>query len=133
MSEILIVDDSFDDAELARRVLNQHKVKNPVRWICDGEMALEYLNKAQPPAILLLDLKLPRISGFEILDRLREKPGFSQILRMVFSSVANLTSIKEAYKRGANSFASKPLRSDDLQEMIKMFPDPWRIGDAGVS
>src|SRR5258705_13550592 len=82
--EILLVEDYEDDAENLKRVLAQIGVSNPLRWLKDGATAKSHLgsiqSQADAPAILLLDIKLPFFSGFEILRSIRENPVFERTL-----------------------------------------------------
>ena len=125
-NEILLVEDAVADAERMKALLRQLAVANPVRWIDDGAKAMRYLRVAKtPPKILLLDIKLPRMTGFEILEKLRELPGYADALRVVFSSLDDIATIKEAYAHGAHTFLSKPVELDELRETIKAFPKHW--------
>ena len=78
-------------------------------------------------AILFLDLKLPDLSGFEILARIKGEPILAQTLRIVLSQTEDLDNIRRAYSLGAHSFLSKPATHDDVQELIKGFPDYWLL------
>jgi len=129
VSEILLAEDAVDDAERVMALLSQFRVENKIKWLDDGAKAMHYLkNAAVPPRILLLDIKLPRMTGFEILDAVRTMPAYDQSLRIVFSSLDDIPTIKEAYAHGAHTFLSKPLNAEDFGWMIKGFPRPWILG-----
>jgi CheY-like chemotaxis protein len=127
--EILLVEDYEDDAEQARRVLKQIGLTNPVRWLKDGASAKKHLSaiatSAEAPSILLLDIKLPVFSGFEILKSLRGNPVFERTLKIVFSTVDDTSSIRQAYVLGADSFLVKPVSAEDLLEALSSFAAPW--------
>ncbi len=133
MKEILLVEDLDSDAELIQTALKVAGVANPVRRLVNGEQAMAYLSQAEEaaaigpsvPSILLLDLKLPGISGFEILERLRDRQAFARMLRIVFSQFGDSNSIRRAYSLGAHSFLSKPVQPADLRGLIEMFPGYW--------
>jgi len=129
MKEILLVEDSAYDAEQVQRVLERLEVCNPVRWLKDGAAARNYLSSiestAGAPAIMLLDIKLPFFSGFEILQSIRGNPFFERTLRIIFSSLDDTSSIKQAYVLGADSFLVKPADVEDLRGVITSFPAPW--------
>lgn len=109
-------------------MLKKVGLKNPIKWIDDGTRAMEYLAAvAQPPSVIFLDVKLPGLTGFEILDRLRDVPHFSQTLRIVFSTLDDIATIKEAYKRGAHSFLTKPVLNAELANLVEAFPGHWSI------
>src|SRR5438309_635384 len=102
MSEILLVEDSETDAALLKRTLKGAKVTNPVRCVSDGSEAMASLREMEPkaaqqpevvPAILMLDLKLPGVSGFEILSFLQGRAAFSKTLKIIVSELENLESI----------------------------------------
>jgi CheY-like chemotaxis protein len=128
MNEILIVEDSAADAEEVKRALKKAGVKNPVKWIDDGARAMAYLESvAVPPTVVFLDVKLPGFTGFDILDRLRDNPNFNRTLRIVFSSLDDIGTIKEAYAHGAQSFLSKPVSEEELADLIRAFQGHWLI------
>src|SRR5438132_5360202 len=122
MKEILLVEDSDIDAESVQRALKSVGVANPVRRLLNGAEALAHLNHAEKmsaltpaiPSVLLLDLKLPGMSGFEVLQRLRDRPAFAKTLRIVFSHLDDTNSIKRAYGLGAHSFLTKPVNETEL-------------------
>jgi two-component system response regulator len=139
MHEILLVEDSEADARLAERTLQMAGVCNPVRHVLNGTDASAYLEGAvvaartcnKPvPSILLLDLKLPDISGFDILARMEGRPELANMLRIVISMFGDTASVKKAYAAGAHSFLNKPILQDDLDGLIKNFPRHWLLSDA---
>jgi len=136
MHEILLVEDSDSDAQFIKRALRQARVTNPIVRVIDGSSALEYLVRIErafetgtPPApsVLLLDLKLPGISGFEILADIKNRTAFSKTLKVVFSDLQSTEEIKRAYAAGAQSFLTKPVQAEDLRELIITFPDYWLL------
>ncbi|SRR5258706_3626537 len=140
MQEILLVEDTDSDAELTLRTLKVVGVANPVRRIPDGAEAMAYLTRlektsdvAAGPSVLLLDVKLPGFTGFEILQRIKGRPALSKTLRVVLSQLDDTKSIKQAYAFGADSFLSKPVGELDLRELIRTFPGHWIVGNAARS
>jgi CheY-like chemotaxis protein len=133
MREILLVEDSDDDAQFMQRALKGARVANPVCRLADGAEALAYLKKRagaaeqQIPAVLLLDIKLPGASGFEILSFLQANPAFATTLKVVVSDLPGMDSIRKAYSMGANSFLVKPVHPHDISELIKTFPGYWAV------
>ncbi len=134
MKEILLVEDSDTDATLLQRVLKEAKVINPLHHLSNGAEALTCLQEterkapedsATVPSILLLDLKLPAVSGFEILSFLRGRAAFSELLKIIVSDLDDLESIRKAYALGAHSFLTKPVHRSDLKELIRVYPAPW--------
>jgi CheY-like chemotaxis protein len=126
LNEILLAEDAAADAEQVKAVLTQLGVLNPLRWIEDGAEAMRYLRLAsEPPTILFLDIGLPRMTGFEILERLRDIPAYDNALRIVFSSLDDIATIKQAYTCGAQTFLNKPIEIEELEAVIKTFPKHW--------
>lgn len=121
MKEIIIVEDSTEDAEQAKGALSKAGLKNPVRVFQSGEEVLGYLASANPPAIILLDIKLPGISGFDVLDSLRKKPAFDMTLRVLFSDIDDIQTIKDVYAHGAHTFLTKPVQVEEVCDFVRNF------------
>jgi len=133
MREILLVEDSGDDALFLERLLKGAGVVNPIRHISDGSAALAFLQdrensapiaQSDIPAVLLLDLKLPGAAGFAILGYLQGAPALSDMLRVVVSDL-NLQDLRTVYSMGAHSFLPKPVKADDLKNLIVTYPEYW--------
>src|SRR4051812_25118176 len=135
MSEILIVEDTESDVALLERALRGAGIANSIVRFTNGEDTVAFLHSKQAAtgkervAIVLIDLKLPDISGFEILKVMQGRIGFAETLRVVVSSLDSMESIKTAYLMGADSFISKPPNHFDLQELIRSFPEHWLLVD----
>lgn len=115
---ILLVEDNEDHAELVRRSLAQNRVANRIIWLEDGEKALHYLyregiykdpEKSPRPTLVLLDLRLPRIDGLEVLSRIKQDPNLRLIPVVILTSSAAETDIAKAYEFHANSYIVKPV------------------------
>jgi CheY-like chemotaxis protein len=138
MKQILLVEDSPTDAELLQSALKTVGATNPVNWISDGNQALKHLEQAELtapiaaviPSVMFLDLRLPGVSGFEILEYIQSRPAFSHMLCVALSHITDLQSMKRAYRYGAYSFLSKPVQPIDLRELIRSFPGYWTFGRA---
>ena len=133
---ILVVEDNPDDVELTLRALKQHKIANEVVVARDGAEALDYLfgtgaysgrDTSIMPAVILLDLKLPKLDGLEVLQRLRADA------RTAFLTVVILTSSKEerdvinSYSLGANSYVRKPVDFVQFSEAVKQLGLYWLL------
>ena len=136
MHEILLVEDSDSDAESMERALRQQRIANPVVRLNDGTQAMEFITRVEhargpkaptAPSVLLLDLRLPGFSGFDILADIRNRAAFSKTLKVVYSNFQRTEEIKRSYAAGAQSFLTKPIQLDDLRELIKTFPDYWLL------
>src|SRR5262245_59108944 len=123
---ILLVEDREDDVFLIRRAFKDAFVTNPLHVVRDGDEAISYLkgeNKYSNreefplPDLMLLDLKMPKIDGFEVLKWIREQPSLAALRVVVLTSSEDLHDVNRAYKLGANSFMVKPLEFHDVVHM----------------
>ena len=131
---ILLVEDDPDDVLLIRRAMRQARLANPVSVVGDGEAAVAYLEGRGPyadraahplPALVLLDLKLPRLSGFEVLSWLRAQPGLRRLPVVVLTSSDQPVDVNRAYELGANTYMVKPGSLDRLIEIVKSVDVYW--------
>ena len=133
---ILLVEDNADDEALALRALKKNHILNDVIVAHDGAEALDYLfgtgayagrDLSEPPQVVLLDLKLPKVSGLEVLKRIREEE------RTRFQPVVILTSSKEehdlasSYSLGANSYIRKPVDFDQFSDAVRQVGLYWLV------
>jgi two-component system, response regulator len=122
--DILIVEDSAADAEMALRAIRSANLLNPTRIVSDGAEALEYLlgregTPAPPrPKVVLLDLKLPKVSGLEVLETLRRNESTRHLPIVILTSSAETPDVRRAYELGANSYIVKPVEFDKFVEAI---------------
>ncbi len=112
-SVVLLVEDNPDDVELTLRALKRAHVVNSVRVVRDGAEALELLFGGEPrpalPRVVLLDLKLPRVNGLEVLERIRREESTRTLPVVVLTSSREEPDVKRAYELGANSYIVKPV------------------------
>jgi two-component system, response regulator len=121
--DILLVEDNRDDAELTLRALKKAKIANPIRVVGDGAEALEFLFRtgkyegrpAHSPKVVLLDLKLPKVDGVEVLRRLKGSEATKVIPVVVLTSSREERDVVESYKLGVNSYIVKPV---DFEKFI---------------
>ncbi len=127
--EILLVEDNPSDAELALRALKKHNLANSVRWVKDGAEALDYIfargtyserRLEDRPKIILLDLKLPKIDGLEVLKQVRSDARTMTIPVVVLTSSREERDVVESYKLGVNSYIVKPV---DFDKFVKTVSD----------
>jgi CheY-like chemotaxis protein len=131
---ILIVEDDPNDILLLQRAFRKTKLPHPVQIVSDGEAAVAYLagqgsyadREQYPlPFLMLLDLKLPRKSGFEVLTWLRQQPGLRRLPVIVLTSSNRNPDIDQAYDLGANSYLVKPVSFDDLSSLLQSLSFYW--------
>ena len=120
-AEILLVEDSQDDAELTIRAITTNNITNRIELARDGVAALEYLNSDRPlPRLILLDLKLPRMNGLEVLKAIRTNPRTQMLPVVVLTSSREEPDIVAAYKLGVNSYIVKPV---EFEAFVKAVTD----------
>lgn len=126
---ILLVEDNPMDVELTVRVFAHRHLLNPVEVARDGEEALQRVvdweQGALAPVVILLDLKLPRIDGLEVLRRLKTHPRFRAIPVVVLTTSAEDRDVQQAYDFGANSYIVKPVSFDKFVEVAKHIEVYW--------
>jgi CheY-like chemotaxis protein len=125
--EVLLVEDDPDDVELTLHTLQDARISNPVAVARDGEEALDYVfrrgafarREEGAPRLILLDLKLPKIGGLEVLRELKTDARTAGIPVVVLTSSGNERDLVEAYRLGANSYMQKPVDFVQLQKTIR--------------
>jgi CheY-like chemotaxis protein len=135
VKKILIVDDSAKDVELVIAALGEKNLANEVAVADDGEEALDYLysrgrfSDREPgnPAVILLDIKMPKLNGIEVLKHVRSTPEFKLIPVIMVTSSREERDLVESYKLGANSFVVKPVDTAQFMEAIKTLGQFWAV------
>jgi two-component system response regulator len=134
-TEILLVEDNPDDVELTLRALSTHNLANRVKVVSDGAEALDYLRPddgEHPPAdgypkLVLLDLKLPRVGGIEVLRRLKASERTRLIPVVVMTSSREEIDLVASYKYGANSYIVKPVDFDQFMKAVSVLGLYWML------
>ena len=130
---LLLVEDDDNDVLLIKRAFKKAKMANPVDVVSDGDAAIAYLSRQPPyddrpiPELVLLDLKLPRKSGHEVLQWIREQPRFRFLPVVVLSSSRERADVERAYASGANSYLVKPPSFEALIEMVQTLDVYWLV------
>ena len=134
--EILLVEDNPRDAELAQRALKMHNLANHLVWVKDGAEALDLIFGASgdptaplnhPPRVILLDLKLPKVDGHEVLRRLKEDPRTRVIPVVVLTSSREEIDIVRSYELGVNSYIVKPVDFDNFAQAVHQLGLYWLL------
>jgi CheY-like chemotaxis protein len=126
---ILIVEDRLTDLDLTKRAFARRRVLNPVEEARDGEAAMAYFERWESgdpvPVCILLDLKLPKISGLEVLRRLKAHPKYSAIPVIILTTSAEDHDVEEAYRLGCNSYIVKPVEFDKFMDVASQVEIYW--------
>lgn len=126
---IISVEDSRTDIELMRRVVEKEMKECDVRYIEDGESAIQFFESPEfrdhPPKCILMDIKLPKMNGLEVLNYLRNKKQIKNIPVIILSSSDRPEEIKETYLLGGNSYIEKPKNYADLKEKLPKVITYW--------
>lgn len=133
-SLFLLVEDEEDQVMLVRRTFNKAKILNPLQVVRSGEEAMVYLEGAGPysnrdelplPKLVLLDIKMPGISGFDVLRWIRQQPQLRALRVIVLTASNEIRDVNLAYQLGANSFLVKPVDFDDLVRLTEAIQGYW--------
>ena len=133
---ILLAEDDPNDVLSVQRAFQRNYVAIPVQVVRDGEEALAYLSGQAPfadrerhplPVLMLMDLKMPRKSGLEVLAWVRQQPGLKRLPIIVLTSSNQSPDINRAYELGANSYLVKPAGFDSLLDLVKNLDMYWLI------
>lgn len=135
-AEILLVEDNADDAELTMRVLRRQNIANGIVRVPDGEQALDFLfcrgNYAtrsfmQPPRLVLLDLKMPKVDGLEVLRAVKADSRTDAIPIVIMTSSREEQDVIGSYKLGVNSFVQKPVDFEEFREVVRQLGLYWLL------
>lgn len=125
---ILLIEDNPDDVELTLRAFKNNKILNEVVVKNDGVEALAYLAQAVTlPTVILLDLNLPKISGVEVLQRIRSDERLKLLPVVILTSSKEERDIIKSYGNGANSFIRKPVDFEQFSEVVKQLGMYWLL------
>jgi two-component system response regulator len=134
--EILLVEDNPTDAELAIRALKKNNLANSLVWVKDGAEALEFIfatgaysdrNVLCPPKVILLDLRLPKVDGMEVLRRVKADERTRAIPVVVLTSSKEDRDVAESYQLGVNSYISKPVEFDAFAKTVSELGMYWLL------
>lgn len=132
---ILLVDDSPRDTEMALEALQHYHIANEVVSLRDGAEALDYLHRRGPfagrdgtdPAVILLDLKMPRVDGLDVLRDLKAHPSLKVIPVVMMTSSREEQDLVRSYQLGANAYVVKPLGFHEFIEAVKVVGAFWAV------
>jgi CheY-like chemotaxis protein len=131
---ILLVEDDANDVLLIQRAFQKAGLRDQLKIARDGQQAIDYLSGSGAygnrerfplPFLVLLDLKMPGMDGFEVLHRVRSEPDLRRLLVVVLTSSNLQSDVDRAYELGANSYLVKPVEFDEMVSMVQRFEVYW--------
>ena len=131
---ILLVEDNRDHADLTRRALKEGNLLNEIFWVKDGEEALDFLFRrgrytdpeaAPRPGLILLDIKLPKVGGHEVLQQVKNDEELRSIPVVILTTSDDERDVKACYELGANTYIQKPVDFDGLIAAIRQLKEYW--------
>ncbi|MBA4136008.1 MAG: hypothetical protein C0518_01675 [Opitutus sp.] len=134
MLKLLVIEDDEADYHFIEMALKETRFATRVRWVTDGELAIDYLSGRGPhadrakfpvPDVVVLDLKMPRVGGFELLQWMRAHPDYRDTPALVMSSSGLPQDVARAYQLRANSYFVKPGRFEDFVELFQLIAGYW--------
>jgi len=139
--EILLIEDNPIDAELTMRSLKEANFVNKLYWVKDGQEGLEFLYRTDAyaarddddhPKLILLDLKIPKVNGIEVLQRIKSDERLRSIPVVVMTSSNEQSDITESYQLGANGYVVKPVEFGAFVEAISKIGMFWLMVNRGL-
>ena len=137
-SAILLVEDDEADILLLRRAFRNAHIANPLNEVRDGQAAIQYLSgegdyadrtRYPIPFLILLDLRLPKLSGFEVIAWMRDQPQLANLIVVVLTASDHVPDVTRARDLGANSYLVKPGNFEELVQMVKRIKGRWLLLD----
>ena len=130
LQRVLLVENSLDDILLIQRAFKRHRFAVELKVVYDGVEALEYLRTAVKeqqtlPILVIMDLKLPKLDGLEVLYKMRNERAIASLPVVIFTSSNEKQDIATAYKHGVNSFVRKPVAAEDFIDAIYQIGKYW--------
>ena len=135
-AEIILVEDNPSDADLIKRALNKNNVANKILHLKDGQEVIDYLfgegqwkgrTTANTPKVILLDLKMPKVSGIEVLKKIKSNEETMGIPVVILTSSKEDPDIKECYKLGVNSYVVKPVGFEEFSSTVAQLGLYWLL------
>jgi two-component system, response regulator len=133
--EIILVEDNLDDAALVIRALKKNNLANKLVHLKDGAEALDFIFgkiadedvQTKAPKVILLDLKMPKVNGIEVLEKVKSDPRTKTIPVVILTSSAEDPDIKRCYELGANSYIVKPVEFDNFSKAVADLGCYWLL------
>jgi len=139
---VLLVEDNADDEALTLRAFKKSRIKNEITVVRDGEEAVDFLfasgkyskrNAADLPEVVLLDLKIPKLNGHQVLERIRANPATKTLPVIVLTSSNEEVDLMKSYENGANSYIVKPVDTNQFISCIEQLGLYWLVLNQSIT
>ena len=139
--DILLVEDNPDHVILTRKALEDYSVANKIYVAEDGEEALDFVyhrgeyangSNAPRPGLMLLDVRLPKVDGFEVLKQLKSDPEYNSIPIVMLTTSSQDEEVAKGYAEGANSYVTKPVRFDEFADKVRNIGLYWGLTNSAL-
>ncbi|MCL3780557.1 response regulator [Prolixibacteraceae bacterium JC049] len=135
LQPILYAEDDANDRELTLAALKEANISNRIEVVCDGQEALDFLNyeghfadrRKENPVLILLDIKMPRLDGLQVLEEIKKHEELSKIPVVMLTSSSMETDLIKSYEMGANSFVVKPVDFEEFYDAVKKLGIYWAL------
>lgn len=135
LKKILLIEDNQNDVELTIEALSEHNLANRVVALSDGVEALDYLfyrgsfanRQKENPAVILLDIKMPRMDGIEVLEEIKSNEELKKIPIVMLTSSREEPDLKKCYNLGVNAYVVKPVNFKDFFDVVKQLGVFWAV------
>jgi CheY-like chemotaxis protein len=132
---ILLAEDNANDAELTLAALRDHRIANDIIVVRDGAAALDYLYRRgafhdrspEPPGLILLDLKMPKVDGLEVLQAVKDDPALKCLPVVILTSSREEADLVRSYRLGVNAYVVKPVVFQDFMDAVKVLGQFWAV------
>ena len=131
MVTVLLIEDNQDDIDLTLHSFRRYNFTNQIKVVMDGEEALHYLDQSKQqqnvPGLILLDLKLPKVSGIEVLEKIKADADLHRIPVVVLTSSEEAKDVEDCYRLGANSYIVKPVDFKKFMDTVRTLGFYWLL------
>lgn len=128
LPRILLAEDNENDKDLTLAALEQAGLANGVDWVTDGQLCLDFLQSGKPrPVVLLLDLKMPKVDGLQVLRAIKQDPELAMLPVVMLTSSREERDVVESYKLGVNAYVVKPVAFEDFVRAVRDLGVFWAL------
>lgn len=127
LAHILLAEDNENDKDLACAALEDAGLANAVDWVRDGQQCLDFLAAGNKPRVLLLDLKMPKLDGLEVLQRIKQDPALQMLPVVMLTSSREEVDVLRSYQLGVNAYVVKPVAFEAFAKAVRELGTFWAL------